>query len=67
MINIVKCQTLIKVCQSWFFAPPKSPCSVNMLVVFEAKPMENVIFKITSFTTSLSSFVNNHGKLVSCP
>jgi len=47
MTKDIKFQTLIKVCQSWVFAPPKSPCFVNILFMFEAKLVWNLIFCIT--------------------
>ena len=53
----------MKVCQSCVFTPPNSPFFVKILFMFEAKPVGNLILWMTSFTSFLCWFFNNHGGL----
>ena len=56
----------MKVCQSWVFTPPNSPFFIKILFMFEANPIGNLIFRMSSFTILLCCSINNQGRLVFC-
>ena len=53
--------TFMKICQSCFFTPAKSPFFVMIFIMFTQNPMGNLFFHVTSFTTLLCRSINIHG------
>ena len=53
--------TLMKICQSCVFTPPRSPFLVKIFFMLEQNPLGNLIFHMTSYTSLLLCSINNLG------